>query len=246
MLAGIGLRKPITWFAETIFEETWARTVFEGPGKLTFSALTHNDVEFYVNGRFVEYIDTRTRTFEFEYLFDRGSHVVEFRKSAGDSSEFKLSDWRYQPGYEVLLVGNGCSIEGTPSSTLVSPGAELALKAVPVSGNDFVGWTGSLNSDFPSIDIIVESHLALVASCRLVDLGFGNDLSIEDPEKWHWQETDEAGSEALLRVLDYDYYTDAGPMSIRVNGPGLLSVKLFPQDFAATARIEVGGRSILL
>jgi List-Bact-rpt repeat protein len=82
---------------------------------------------------------------------------------------------------DVQLSGNGSVVPNLGGQALIV-GAQYQMTAVPADGNGFVDWSGSTNTDSPTIQFVMTNGLSFVANFTFAATpGSYNGLFFEDP-----------------------------------------------------------------
>ncbi len=70
---------------------------------------------------------------------------------------------RFTSRFNAVAVGSG-SVSFTPVKTAYLPGDSVTISATPLSGNQFVGFTGDVFTDFNPVKVAVDSNMTVNAN----------------------------------------------------------------------------------
>ena len=166
--------------------------------------------------------------------------------SFGIRYQFSPSDLRQLD----LVAGDGGSIDGP--SGLFGVGADVELTAVPDTGYQFVGWSGSVDSTDNPIKVIVDSNMELQAQFAPItvsdDFESGSSSLNFQSEGSNWTVTDSmsfTGSHSLMSgPVDNGQSTSLVLRQNLTNGRGKFDIKVSTEEGWDVVYFLIDGRLV--
>lgn len=197
---------------ETPNSRSYMTAEITGPAFVEYYARQYpgsNDLGgLYVDDVAIHRYYSETEWTKYSHQIEAGVHELTFliddtNFSVAGNSPVRYADIDIVFGYQVKVDHSGGLVEVTPAKDSYEIGDHVTVSAIPIEGNRFVEWSGSVASDAASIEFTVDGHVNLTAHFEATTLGFGHNLRFSEGVSVFWQSDRVRNAEkALMAIAD--------------------------------------------